>query len=31
MDSYDLEYNKYMIYRRIQLYLDDLETDRKNM
>ena len=26
MDSYDLDYNREMIYRRIQLYLDDLET-----
>ena len=30
MDSYDLDYNREMIYRRIQLYLDDLETDKKN-
>ena len=31
MDSYDLEYNKEWIYRRIQLYLDDLEIDKKNI
>jgi hypothetical protein len=31
MDLYDLEYNKEWIYRRIQLYLDDLEIDKKNI
>ena len=30
MDSYNLDYNREMIYRRIQLYLDDLESDNKN-
>ena len=30
MESYDLDYNKEMIHRRIQLYLDDLEKDKKN-
>ena len=30
VDSYDLEYNREMIHRRIQLYLEDLELDKKN-
>ena len=30
MNSYNLDYNREMIHRRIQLYLDDLEIDKKN-
>lgn len=28
--SYNLEYDKEMIHRRVQMYLDDLELDKKN-
>ena len=28
--SYKLDYDKEMIHRRIQMYLDDLEFDKKN-
>ena len=31
MDSYNLDYNKEIIHRRIQLYLEDLELDKKNI
>ena len=30
INSYNLEYNREMIHRRIQLYLDDIEKDKKN-
>ena len=31
MESYDLDYNKEIIHRRIQLYLEEYELDKKNI